>query len=174
MPKIINFVGASCSGKSTASHKLFSMMKEKGMKVEFAREFVKDYFYGDVLKIPNQMLITGQQIEIQKNYMEDVDYIVAESPICLGYFYAKLFDSNFLAYHILNEFNKFDNYNVFVERKSHTLFDGVGRGTGKTSDSINNLIKETKAIKFDRVYEAFNVDIEQILNDLKYRGGKLC
>jgi nicotinamide riboside kinase len=85
---VINFYGASCSGKSTIAAGLYATMKVKGYHTELVREYVKKLAWRD--SAPNkwdQIHFLGQQINSESDLYNKVDYIITDSPILIVPFF---------------------------------------------------------------------------------------
>lgn len=123
--KIINIFGVSCSGKSTFASELFAYMKKQGADVELVAEWIKPVFYEEHRRIPNQLLVTGKQIEGIEKIQHNVEYIIMESPIYLGSLYADSFNlrETIKTYH--RRYN--NHYNILLKPLE---FKPNGRGTG--------------------------------------------
>lgn len=150
--KVINFFGEGCVGKSTHASGLYAEMKKRGYNVELATEWVKKFFYVDKVEyVPNQFLITGQQIDQLKRLEGHVDYVITDSPVYLGSIYCKLFNCNYaLSDAIKQEFFKFNNYNILLERDFD--FDTNGRGSGNTAKVVRDIL--ANELQYDKRYES--------------------
>lgn len=150
--KVINFFGEGGVGKSTRASGLYAEMKRRGYNVELATEWVKKFFYVDEIKyVPNQLLITGQQIDQLKRLEGHVDYVIIDSPVYLGAIYCKLFDVNYaLSEAIKHEFFKFDNYNILLERDFD--FNPKGRGSGNTARVVRDML--ANELQYDKRYKS--------------------
>lgn len=128
---IINFFGESCTGKSKNASGLYAHLKEKGVSCELVREYIKDFFYDYTpnKRLPNQMLITGKQIEMTDRYIGAVKVIITDSPILLGAVYANMYGHTFLGLEINNWFNKYNNFNILLRRDFEFVHEA--RGSGK-------------------------------------------
>jgi len=94
--KLISFIGAPCSGKSTLATDVHTELKKLGKNSIFVQESATDYIaeYG----IPNtpidQITIFYKQSNRENMFIGSKDYIVCDSSGILNYFYfRRLFDN---------------------------------------------------------------------------------
>lgn len=116
MSLVINFFGGPGCGKSTTSAGLFYLFKSMGDSAELAREYAKDVVWeGRLHLLENQIYLFAKQLKRLKDLDGKVDYIITDSPLLLGLVYAK---DHSAAFHelILEEFNSFNNLNIFLPR----------------------------------------------------------
>jgi nicotinamide riboside kinase len=91
--KVINMLGGSGIGKSTAAAGLYHEMKQKGMNVELVREYVKMWAWtGNKVGQYDQIYIFGKQARSEYMLYGKVDYIITDSPIILGPVYEKFYN----------------------------------------------------------------------------------
>lgn len=119
--KLITFLGAPASGKSTLASDLHTELKKIGKNSIYITEAATDYIaeYG----IPNtpvdQLVIFYKQLNREKMYIDSKEYIVCDSSGILNYFYFRgLFDKklsnkdiatiNHLQKEILKTINQWD------------------------------------------------------------------
>jgi hypothetical protein len=113
---VVNLFAGPGAGKSTGAAYIFSKLKMKGFDCEYVSEFAKDKVWeknDEVFK--SQFYITGKQIFKIKRCYGKVDIIVTDSPIAIGAQYLKE-DEQKLGPAILEEFNKYNNLNFFINR----------------------------------------------------------
>ena len=153
-PLVINFFGASCTGKSTHSAGLFAELKRAGVNVELGREYCKNFFYeGTQYKLGNQMLVTGKQIEQVETFSHGgCDVIIMDSPILLGALYSQVYNRDIdLCMSIRKKFHTYNNYNILMI--SDVDFVSHGRGkTGLSRDIISELLV-SEGLHYDRTYK---------------------
>lgn len=162
---IVNLFGEACTGKSTHASGLYSYLKKAGISCELVRESVKDVFYsGD--KLPNQMLITGRQIEATDILLGKVDIVITDSPIALGAIYSKIYDGKgrgtSLASAIYHKFSQYNNYNILLKRDFEFIKEG--RGSGHTASKV-----ELELSKFSFYDEIITSSELKDYHDLMYR-----
>lgn len=130
---VVNLFAGPGAGKSTGAAYIFSKLKMKGLDCEYVSEFAKDKVWennDEVFK--SQFYITGKQVFKIKRCYGKVDIIVTDSPIAIGAQYLKE-DEQKLGPAILEEFSKYNNLNLFINRvkpynpngRSQTLDEAV-------------------------------------------------
>lgn len=91
--KVINMLGGSGIGKSTAAAGLYHEMKNRGCNVELVREYVKMWAWtGHKVGEYDQLYIFGKQARSEYMLYGKVDYIVTDSPIILSPVYEKFYN----------------------------------------------------------------------------------
>ncbi len=149
MNYVINLFAGPGAGKSTTAAGLFSLLKLKGIKSELVTEYIKDAVYeGRSMTLDNQFYVTAKQHHKiwrvlqhwnQKNVTNG--FIVTDSPILLGLMYLQESPSaNKFRKFILEEYNQFNNINIFIERVKE--YDPVGRI--QTEDEAKELDNKTQ------------------------------
>lgn len=118
--KIINFCGAAGAGKSTAAYGLAYEMKKRYVEVELVDEYAKRLVYANAKHMmADQLKILAEQNS--RHYYASqpyngIDYVVTDSPLFLSAFYAPpTYPVSFKNY-VIDTFNGYDNFNVFLER----------------------------------------------------------
>lgn len=114
---VINLWGGPGCGKSTTAAGLFSLMKMRGHQVELVTEYAKDLTYEeDWLTLTKQDLILPEQLKRQQRLTGKVDYVITDSPLPLNIIYAnKILNDDFYN-RVLETFNQFENFNIFLKR----------------------------------------------------------
>ena len=116
MTLIVNFFCGAGGGKSTLSTGVFSELKWMGINCEYVAEYVKAMVWEERPAIfQNQNYIFGKQHYNIQRLVGKLDVVITDSPIILSAFYNKPVNEIFNQ-HVINEFNKFNNYNYFIER----------------------------------------------------------
>ena len=113
---VVNLFAGPGAGKSTGAAYIFSKLKMLGYDCEYVSEFAKDKVWennDEVFK--TQFYITGKQVFKIKRCCGKVDIVITDSPIAIGAQYTKK-DEEKLAEAILEEFNKYNNINFFINR----------------------------------------------------------
>ena len=86
--KIINFFGGPGVGKSTTATGLFSWMKQQGYSVEYVSEFAKELSWeGSTSQLENQAHVFAEQFRRQWRLIDQVDYVITDSPLLLSSVY---------------------------------------------------------------------------------------
>lgn len=94
----VSFFGRPSAGKSTTASYVFSLLKENGYHAELVQEWVKKLAHQKVeLDYWHQLLIFSEQLMSERFlHAKDQDIItVTDSPVCLGWMYARHYDIEF-------------------------------------------------------------------------------
>ena len=102
------------SGKSTAATGVFSLLKMHDLNVEYVPEVAKDLAWEDRLTDVTYMHIVGRQVERMERLRDKVDYIITDSPLLMQAAYN---DDMLYKEIAIHEFDKWTNYNYFVNRQ---------------------------------------------------------
>ena len=148
--KIINLYAGPGAGKSTTAAGLFNLLKLKGYETELVTEFAKDATYECRLKtLENPYYVFGKQyhkiwriVEYWEERGVNNGVIVTDSPFILTLFYMKDDGSIFGKFKdfILELYNKYDNYNFFIDRVKKYNPNGRNQ-TEDEARAIDNNIK---------------------------------
>lgn len=135
--KVINLWGAPGSGKSTTAAGLFSLMKLKSKKVELVTEFAKDLTYEkNFITLSNQFAVSGQQDHRLRRLDGHVDYVITDSPLPIGVFYASgVYKAQWFTLAIWGAYETYDNVDFFIRRtKPYAMF-----GRTQTEEEANQI-----------------------------------
>ena len=169
--KVINLFGGPGSGKSTLRSGLFYQMKISGINCEDVTEYAKDITWeGHFNLLSDQLFILAQQNRKLERLREQIDWVITDSPLLLNLQYAKLdYLPNSFRNLVLELWNSYDNYNVFINRNHE--YSGIGRSQNEEEALlINNQLKillNENNIKFSNVNSHDNA-IETILKNYVY------
>lgn len=123
---VINLFGGPSTGKSTTAAEIFVYLKKKKINCEYITEYAKDKTWEGAKKVlENQIYIFGKQQHMMFRVADKVDIMVCDSPLLLSMIYGELESSSLLYKLILEEFNKYNNLNYYLERE--TIYDPIGR-----------------------------------------------
>lgn len=116
----INLFGGPGVGKTTTAAKIFTRMKDSGVKVEYIQEFAKDLTYGnDAVRLSDQLHILGEQHHRIHRLKGQVDFIAHDSPFVMGISYLqedKHLPKDLLEELMVTMFNSYDNLNILLLR----------------------------------------------------------
>lgn len=123
---IIDFYGGPGTGKSTSAAYLYYLMKDAGLSVELVREYVKDWAW-EKRQVSNydQFYLFGKQIRRESMLYEKVDYIITDSPIFQGLYYAEKYSPEHVrlgieaatyAFYKQAHADGHNHYHVFLQR----------------------------------------------------------
>jgi len=111
-----NLFAGPGTGKSTIMAGLFAELKWRNIDCEMATEYAKDKVWEGATDIFNcQHYIFGKQLFRTFRLNKKVQVIVTDSPILLSIIYDKSRSKNFYN-SVLEEFNKYNNFNIFLRR----------------------------------------------------------
>jgi tRNA uridine 5-carbamoylmethylation protein Kti12 len=152
--KVINFLSGPGAGKSTLCAGLFYEMKKSGLNVEYVHEWAKELTWDERHKcLTDQISILGHQNNMIRRLSGKVDWVVTDSAIILGLMYVpNNYYSNFEPL-ILEVFNLYDNFNIYVDRPS--TYSEIGRiqnldQAKEIDNNVLNLLNKHK-INYTRV-----------------------
>lgn len=146
LTKVINFIGAPGSGKSTHAASLFAYMKQRGINCELISEYAKHLVWRENMGLlSNQVYVFAKQYEQQERLRGKVDYIITDSPLLLNYYYNQQNAKhkrgqvlNSLGSLVFETWDTFDNIMFYVERTKP--YNPLGRN--QTSDESDQIGKE--------------------------------
>lgn len=88
--KVINIIGAPCSGKTTAAFEKCAELKKQGYSVYYVSEVATDLILaGKQEALKNQKMLFKHQLARQMRAWRKVDYIVTDCPLLLNIVYAR-------------------------------------------------------------------------------------
>lgn len=164
---VINLFGCPNSGKSTLASYLFAICKKNGAKCEMIGEVAKDIVYEkNKFKIWNQPYVFGNQLNRLIRVIEDVDFIITDSPILLSIVYTPECFSELEALAV-QAFSYFDNYSYILPL--HKDYCASGRRHKKSESEI--LSAKIKLLAHEhstnnRVVDLETHDLEQNAQDI--------
>jgi hypothetical protein len=124
---VINLFAGPGVGKSILSSMIFTKLKMKQVECEQSLEYVKDKVYEESKKtIENQIYLFGKQQHKLFRLRDKVKVIVADGPLPISLVYDESKSVN-LKNIIMEEFNKYNNFNIFVKRNENVAFEQYGR-----------------------------------------------
>jgi hypothetical protein len=114
---VVNLYGGPGSGKSSLCASIFAELKWRDIETEMCLEYAKDRVWeGSAHVLENQLYVFGKQQHRMYRLNGKVDIIVTDSPLLLSIIYDSKNDTAFRQV-VLNEFNSYNNINLFVRRK---------------------------------------------------------
>jgi adenylate kinase family enzyme len=140
---VLNLYGSPGAGKSVAATSLFAKLKKEHIPVAFVNEFATECVLEEnEMALSNQIFIwANQQYRIHCAY-QHAQVTVTDSPILLGLIY-NTEASPALKDVILEQYHKYNNFNVFIELDSEYPYNMTGRLHSFTeSISIQNQLRE--------------------------------
>lgn len=125
--KVINIFGGPGTGKSVTAARLFAALKINQKNCELITEYAKELVYDESYKLmENQIWIFANQHHRMYRLRDKVDIIVTDAPLFNSIVYSGKGEEN-KAFHnfVMNEFNKYNNLNIYLERE--TIYQSEGR-----------------------------------------------
>ena len=123
---VINLIGGPCSGKSTQAAKLFSALKERGIRAELLTEKIKPYIYEKNNSAINcQIKLFAEELYELQNLNGKCDIIVHDGSLINNVVY-DLSNNHLFHSLVIQEFNKFNNITFFLNRED-IPFESFGR-----------------------------------------------
>lgn len=115
---VVNLFAGPGAGKSTIAANIFAGLKWSNINVEMALEYAKDLVWeGRLATLENQIYVFGKQLHKVTRLLGKVDVIITDSPLLLSSIYKPKDISEAFDQLVLEEFNKFNNVNYFIERR---------------------------------------------------------
>lgn len=171
MAIVVNLFAGPGVGKSTTAARIFAELKMHGVNCEMALEFAKDKVWEESFKtMDDQIYIFGKQFHKIWRLKDKVDVIICDSPLPISIVYDK---ENSEAFHtlIMEQFNKFDNYNILLKRSGEYQKEGRVQ-TEEEAKEVDEIVK--KVLKdYNIVHRVMPIDgaamkiTEKILEELK-------
>ena len=130
---VCNFFGGPGAGKSVHAAYSFYRLKKDGFIAELITEYAKDLVYENSIEFLNkypQKVFAEQRHRIDRVYGK-VEMCIVDSPMLMPIFYHENLDQDY----VLSEFNRYNNYNIFVQRE----------GTFETEGRIHS-VEESKVV----------------------------
>ena len=139
---IVNIFGGPGVVKSTTAAHLFAELKWRQVSVEHVNEYVKGKVYEKSFQaLDHQIYIFGKQLHYIKRCASDVDVVVQDASLLNSLVYNQDKTSNTFKDLVIEEYNKFDNLNIFIERD--WPYDPVGREqTESEAKKVDRDVKE--------------------------------
>lgn len=142
--KVINFFGGPGCSKSTTAAELFAKMKWQKINVELVSEYAKKVTWeGHTNVLQDQLYLLAKQNRSLERLRGQVEYIITDSPLLLGIYYAQpdyLPETYAKLTHEL--FNTYDNINILLERRK----EYVPIGRSQTEDEAKVIDVEIRAL----------------------------
>jgi hypothetical protein len=143
---LVNCFAGPGAGKTTCAWLIAGELKKLNINTEYAPEYAKELVYKkdfELLKNQEHMFkIQSERISIYNNH---VDVIVTDAPILLSMIYGENNSPEFQK-QIINEHNKYNNFNLFINR-------------GKDFTQAGRIHNQQESIEID-------MKIKGLLNDL--------
>lgn len=159
---VLNLYGAPSSGKSTMRARIFSELKYRYINCEEVTEYAKDKVWEENWRtLENQIYIFAKQHHRMFLLLDKVDVIITDSPLPISFYYDST-QNEYLKNLVLDQFNKMNNINYFLDR-NHP-YQQAGRFHNEEeanyiSNDIENMLIENN-IQYERIYSSPHKAIE--------------
>lgn len=133
---VVNLFGGPGVGKSTNADGLSFLFKKSGRNTERVFEEAKDMTWEErALTLHVQPYVFAKQARNQFRLLGKVDLMISDSPLLLSAVYAKYskwkWPDSFEPY-ILEQFNSFNNINIYLKRGDRNRYNPMGRNQTET------------------------------------------
>lgn len=95
----VGFLGGPCTGKTTLMNSVYETLRRQGLSVGIAPEFVSEDL--KINGVPSFDILPYEQLRyymhqkrIEQQALEDVDILLTDSPVFIGYFYTLFAQEN--------------------------------------------------------------------------------
>lgn len=148
---VLNMFGGPGSGKSTLAAEIFVDMKKLHLNTELVTEYAKDKVWEESFAMmENQVYLFGKQQHRLWRVSKKCDVVVTDSPLLLSLYYGrgKCLPTFFTL--VLEEFNKYDNINIFLKRAQEYSLVGRNQTEQEAIEVDNQLldILDSNGIKY--------------------------
>lgn len=146
--QIINLFGPPGVGKSVISAAVYADLSKNGLNVELCTEYAKSLVYEqrtDILKTDQLYVLAKQNRKLYTLQDKNLDYVVIDSPLFLQMIYNNPDNLNQELFEklVLELFNRYNNFNIYLERSNEFGFKMTGRiHNSEESELIGKRIKE--------------------------------
>jgi nicotinamide riboside kinase len=124
---IVSLMGGPGSGKTTAATELFNAIKKRHVPADLVTDFAKDMIIQkNTSAMENQLYIWASQLYRNRCAYKEAVVTVTDTPVLLGCIYNTPLSPH-LKNVILEEYHKFNNYNLIVSRDVSREFQMFGR-----------------------------------------------
>jgi nicotinamide riboside kinase len=141
--KVINIFGGPCTGKSVTAARLFAELKLQHKNCELVTEYAKELTYDESYRVmENQIWIFANQHQRMHRLKDKVDYMITDAPLLNSIVYSGKGEDH-KAFHnfVLNEYNKYDNLNIYLERETEYKQEGRYQDVDGAIDIDNEVIR---------------------------------
>lgn len=167
LPIVVNLFAGPGSGKSSLGAGVFFNLKMAGINCEMALEYAKDKVWEESFKVLNNQIYVFGKMHHKINRLKDqVDVIITDSPLLLCSLYAK--DTEFTLKRLIKEeFDKFYNFNYFIERKKKYNPKGRMQTLKEAIELDKKLLKllHSNFVTYDTIPGSID-GLDQITNDI--------
>ena len=167
---IINFYAGASAGKTTCAWLVAGELKKRNIVTEYVSEYAKELAWDgrrDLLdgSFNNQLKILNEQNNRIQRLIGKVDVIVTDSPILLGYMYAKERKDELLSI-AKSHYESNNNFNLFIKRGEHYEQEGRLHTLQESIEVDNNTLK---FLKDNEIYHGIYAHdaLDKIVNNIQ-------
>lgn len=167
--RVVNFYGGPGTCKSTMCAHVFAMLKWENINCEMSLEYAKDKTWEESFKVlHDQLYVFGKQQHRLFRLRNQVDIILTDSPLLLSLIYDSE-KSNELKKLVLKEYYKYDNIDIFLNRrKPYNL-----KGRNQTLEQSKQLDEDIREMLYDNkignvyVFDGAPLSVQPIVDIIK-------
>ena len=183
-PIVVNFLAGPGAGKSTTAAAVFTLLKlHRGIQCELVTEFAKELVWEECQHtLMNQHYVTSKQQHRIWRVYQKVDITITDSPTLLGCIYGRDLTSKKFRAHVLEEFNRYNNMNFFIERGKRYVENGRNQSKDealKIDDEIKDCLSKHNIPyhsiegNLNGINTALNLIFDNIGRTVKYKIDKV-
>lgn len=167
---IVNFYAGAGAGKTTCAWLVAGELKKRNIVTEYVSEYAKELAWDgrrDLLdgSFKNQLEILNKQNSRIQRLVGKVDVIVTDSPILLGYMYAKERKGELLSI-AKGHYDSNSNFNLFIKRGEHYEQEGRVHTLKESIEVDNNTLK---FLKDNNIYHGIYTHdtLDKVVNNIQ-------
>lgn len=170
---VLNYYGGPAVGKSYQSAVSYTLLKKKGYRVELVGEYAKELIYEQSLvNIHDQLYLFAEQSHrLRRLDRSGIEIAVCDSPLLLNIIYNQSEDKDIFDKLVLNEYNKYSNFNYLIQRNK-LFYVGTDRihsykESAEKDKEIKGLLEKYKIDYSDLNWKDETIpveDIEKVIN----------
>lgn len=167
---VINLFGGPGTGKSTTAAYLFAKYKSGGINTEYVQEFAKDKTWEEnETALKCQPYIAGKQFWRLARLRGKVDIAITDSPLLTSLLYPTFGVNSDWEKGIVNQFNLFDNVNIFLVRNTDVHpYNPKGRSQTEAEAKSIDVLTKNMLNKYDIPFYTVEVGaLEQTYYEIK-------
>lgn len=176
-PLVVNFFGGPGTGKSTNRALVFGKLKIRGIEAEETDEYAKGLTYEKrEAALAFQPYVSIKQAWRIARLRQQMDVLVTDSPFILGLAYPTFGSLPSFETFIVDLFNLFNNYNIYLRRNTDLVYQTNGRNqdllAAKEKDRIIRAKMDLHKIPYEIIdvgnsEDTANYIVEKIIQKLK-------
>ena len=166
---VVNLFGGPGVGKSTTMSYLYYKLKCMGIDVEMAPEYAKDLVWEERQRyFDEQIYIFAKQWHRINRCVGKVEVVICDSPLINSSIYLKDYNPEFDAL-IMSEFDKFDNFNLLIERKTEYVQNGRNESEEEALAVDQKFKTRLKNIPHYLINDTSNETLDKVVEIIKQK-----